>query len=148
MGGDIFKELGIQIDLFEKEAARAAVICATAMRENGTYPGIYLASQARRAQHGSADLFLMGIVSIMPSLSQDFSSLFTTTDDQKNFSRNSNTAVLREHAKDVHGMKTLKLLSMSNDVALCFEVGRGRSIWQSFAHGASYVYRHEQVLSY
>ncbi|CAN0565422.1 unnamed protein product [Ectocarpus sp. 12 AP-2014] len=68
--------------------ARAAVTCAALIVENGTYPDIFLAYHARKAQHGSSDPFPLGIGSFIWKFFMDVGDSIKSFADRKSYFEN------------------------------------------------------------
>ncbi|CAB1120552.1 unnamed protein product [Ectocarpus sp. CCAP 1310/34] len=92
-------------DRNHNKMARAAVTCAALIVENGTYPDIFLAYHARKAQHGSSDRFPLGIGSFTWKFFMDVGDSIKRFADRKSYFENFSRVILKDHAEDVHGMK-------------------------------------------
>ncbi|CAB1100918.1 unnamed protein product [Ectocarpus sp. CCAP 1310/34] len=146
-GWKAFEQARDSNDRNRNKMARAAVTCAALIVENGTYPDIFHAYHARKAQHGSSDRFPLGIGSFIWKFFMDVGDSIKSFADRKSYFENFSRVILKDHVEDVHGMRVADTIRFAHDVSLCMEVQGGRSIMGA-VRGERFFYRHEHVVSW
>ncbi|CAM9471216.1 unnamed protein product, partial [Ectocarpus sp. 4 AP-2014] len=146
-GWKAFEQARDSNDRHQNKMARAAVTCAALIVENGTYPDIFLAYHARKAQHGSSDRFPLGIGSFVWKLFVDVGDSVKSVAGRKSYFENFSRVILKDHVEDVHSMKVADIIRFGHDVSLCMDVQGGRSIMGA-VRGERFFYRHEHVVSW
>lgn len=117
-------------DPAERKRAQKGVTAVKFLKEDGIYPDVLLAKYGRSVQHGSSDLFPLGIMNIGWIMKAVGDSM--PEENMKYFFYSNFSAVLlEEHAKDIHGTTIRDVERWAHDVShmLDIDVPRLEKLW-------------------